>query len=75
MLLQFFLSSEIPVFGFVNPNVTVSEGIGIYIQNVIVYVPIPKKQLSGEFLFLLSSVDISASLSKHFFCLQRKIYF
>ena len=61
-MLYIFLPSDKPVFGFVNPNVTVSEDIGIYIQNVIVYVPIPTKELSGEFFFLLSSVDISASL-------------
>ena len=71
---NFLLPSVIPVFGFVNPNVTVSEGIGIYIQNVTVYVPKPEKRLSGQFVFLLSSVDISASLSKNF-CLQKKIDF
>ena len=65
-MLQFFCPSETPVFGFVNPNVTVSEGIGMYFQNVTTYVPDPSKELAGQFNFLLTSVDISASLWKYF---------
>ena len=59
---NFLLSSETPTFGFVNPNMNISEGIGIYIQNVTVYIPTPDRTLSVLFFFLLKSVDISASL-------------